>query len=352
MHCKTNTRPATINRLCDNMMRTATLLILLLLQPALADDSREIRELKQQLSELQQQLNDTNRALERLDRQAPVSLFSNQDWTSDLSRFQFGRDPRPMVGIVMMKSDGEPGVRIAAVTPDGPADKAGIASGDRILSIDGENVSSTDPIDDVNGMLDGMRAGDQYTMTLDRDGEQISVNVTIEELTPSFAYSYSTGDAIFGPGGEGFSFDFDVNNGQNLKQLEDLLYRFKPVGTDALKGFSSGRFPGVFRFGWQWAGLELSQLNPDLAEYFSTSRGVLVIHADLDDTRLKGGDVILSVSGDEVDTPSDVMELLTDIRPGRQTDITVMRQGQVLDLTVTAPERIGSGYFYAYPDNE
>lgn len=334
------------------IMQSGMILTLLAYSTVQADDSSEIQKLKQQLSQLQEQLEQTNRTLERLDQQPLIKRFNHQDWAGDLSRFQFGREPRPMVGIVMMNSDGEPGVRIAAVTPDGPADKAGIQSGDRIINIAGEPISDQNPVETVNRLLDDMKAGDVYAMTLERDGDIVDVDVTIEELTPRFAYRFNTGNSVFGPDSSGFSFDFSVDDVSNLKQLEDLLYRFKPVGVDALKGYSSGRFPGAFRFGWQWSGLELSELNPDLAGYFSTSSGVLVIHADLEDTTLKGGDVILSVSGDDVDTPTEVMDLLSDIRPGKEAEMVVMRRGQLQQLRVTAPERVGSGYFYTWPDDE
>src|SRR5213076_304809 len=63
---------------------------------------------------------------------------------------------KPMLG-VLFAADPHAGVRIAGVTPDGPAAKSGLQSGDRLTAIDGREIlgSSADlRITNARGLLD------------------------------------------------------------------------------------------------------------------------------------------------------------------------------------------------------
>src|SRR5690606_14594185 len=51
---------------------------------------------------------------------------------------------KPVIGVVL-GSDPEGGVRIAAVTPGGAAAEAGLKSGDRIVAVDGKRLAGSDP---------------------------------------------------------------------------------------------------------------------------------------------------------------------------------------------------------------
>ena len=61
------------------------------------------------------------------------------------------------------------------------AEAAGIQSGDLILAVDGTEVSSTD---DLSSLINAYNAGDQATLTIQRDGEQLELTVTFGEATP------------------------------------------------------------------------------------------------------------------------------------------------------------------------
>ena len=64
-------------------------------------------------------------------------------------------------------AEGDDGARIGSVTPDGPADAAGIREGDVITAIDGEPV---DGMDELIAAIDSYLPGDEVTLDLIRDG--------------------------------------------------------------------------------------------------------------------------------------------------------------------------------------
>jgi putative serine protease PepD len=97
-----------------------------------------------------------------------------------------GRATYPIIGVVLDSSyDGE-GVRVAPraqagqepVTPDGPADAAGIEPGDVIRRIDGMPV--TEP-DELIVAIRARAPGQVVTLTIERDGREREVRVTLGE---------------------------------------------------------------------------------------------------------------------------------------------------------------------------
>jgi serine protease Do len=76
----------------------------------------------------------------------------------------------------------ERGLLIIGVTPDGPADRAGLLVGDIILEFDGKPVESAE---DLLDLLTGERAGKKITVGLLRAGTRQDVSVTAAERQPS-----------------------------------------------------------------------------------------------------------------------------------------------------------------------
>lgn len=70
------------------------------------------------------------------------------------------------------------GILVAEVTPNGPADKAGIKQGDIIIKIDDQEMKESS---DVLMAVRDRKPGEQVKVTLDRDGQEIVVTVTLEE---------------------------------------------------------------------------------------------------------------------------------------------------------------------------
>ena len=64
----------------------------------------------------------------------------------------------------------------------GPAEKAGLQAGDRIVSVDGTEIASKD---DLGTLMQKHAAGDTLSITIARDGQMQTVNVTLGEKTAS-----------------------------------------------------------------------------------------------------------------------------------------------------------------------
>jgi len=70
------------------------------------------------------------------------------------------------------------GILVAEVTPSGPAGKAGIQQGDIIVELDGKTMKeSSDLLIAIRDKL----PGDRVEVTVDRDGREMNITVTLEE---------------------------------------------------------------------------------------------------------------------------------------------------------------------------
>ena len=74
------------------------------------------------------------------------------------------------------------GVYVVEVVKGGPAEKAGLQAGDRIVSVDGTEIASKD---DLGTLMQKHAAGDTLSITIARDGQMQTVNVTLGEKMAS-----------------------------------------------------------------------------------------------------------------------------------------------------------------------
>jgi putative serine protease PepD len=81
---------------------------------------------------------------------------------------------RPYLGLTSAAGPG--GVAVAEVTPGGPAARAGVRAGDRVVSVDGRSVSEPS---DVTEALDGRAPGDSVELEVERDGTREQIDITL-----------------------------------------------------------------------------------------------------------------------------------------------------------------------------
>jgi putative serine protease PepD len=86
-----------------------------------------------------------------------------------------GRIVRPYLGLTSAPSS-QPGAVVEQAAPGGPADDAGLRSGDRVVSVDGKAVR--DP-DDVSRAIESRSPGDRVRVEVIRDGERRSFEVRL-----------------------------------------------------------------------------------------------------------------------------------------------------------------------------
>jgi serine protease Do len=94
---------------------------------------------------------------------------------------QHGHLDRGWLGVAVSDEPERSGVQVTAVEPDGPADRAGLRSGDRILTVDGEPVSSALGL--IRAIAE-IHPGHSARLTVARHGRSLS-EVVVVGLRPS-----------------------------------------------------------------------------------------------------------------------------------------------------------------------
>ncbi len=104
---------------------------------------------------------------------------------------------KPFVGVYCqmvpqnMKRYGLPdGISIEEVIPDGPAEKAGVQADDIITEINGKEVTDTKDLSDA---IDQAGAGGKLTFKIYRQGEELEIEVTVEEQHVAADHSATSG---------------------------------------------------------------------------------------------------------------------------------------------------------------
>lgn len=101
---------------------------------------------------------------------------------------EYGYVKRPMMGITVEQIDpfyaqmygGKAGLRVASVQDGSAADEAGMFVGDYITKINDKLVSTSA---DLNYEKDKFTTGDKIKLTVDRDGEELELSLTLKENT-------------------------------------------------------------------------------------------------------------------------------------------------------------------------
>ena len=225
------------------------------------------------------------------------------------------------------------GAYVDAVTPGGPADEAGIRSGDIITRLGGKSVlagGAAEGGDRDQQSLPGLRLiqlaaklepGDTVPVEYRRGKERRTASVVTADEPDLVTRE-----------GDRFTFAFRGPHpvaGARVVPSPDLVERLEVAGPH-----------WQFFSGSPLRRLELAPLNRDLGRYFGTDEGVLVISVPEDSALgLKGGDVVLRVDGREPSSPSHLLRILRSYEAGETFKLDIMRDRK--KETVTA--RIGEG---------
>jgi len=224
---------------------------------------------------------------------------------------------RPRIGVVIRTQGfgNEPaGAVIDAVTPGGPADEAGLMAGDVITHVDGEPLVGNNAGDAAKSV-----AGDQlvkWSLGL-TPGQRVTIDYVREKTPGSVTLEARELD--------------DPNPLRSVREFD------RQEHTVDLRWFPAE--PGSWTFPSAWLDMELVSLNPELGEYFSTDRGVLVVRGPEDASLgLEAGDVILAIDGREVRDPSHAMRILRTYEPDEKLGVDIVRHGRSQTLTGTVPQ--------------
>jgi len=225
---------------------------------------------------------------------------------------------RPVLGIDVGPSEDEGGVTVVGVTPDGPADKAGLRAGDELTAVNGMSLkpgNDGDSRDTLFAIMDKAQPGDKMKVDYTRDGKAASAMVTA--VSP-----------------RDFFFSFRMPTMPPIPPMPAIPAMPAMPDMPAMN-----RVFGMYFGGGRWGELQLAPVSEGLGKYFGTDRGLLVLRAPKDPAlQLQDGDVITAIGGREPGSPSHAMRILGSYGPGESVKLEVMRKGKPLTLNVALPK--------------
>lgn len=214
------------------------------------------------------------------------------------------------------------GAYVDAVTPGGPADEAGIRSGDLITKLDGKSVlSGGRPYRaDDRSSVPGLRLIELAARLAPRDTVPVEYRRGTELRTATLVTEDEPELRVGGrEGGRRFAIPLGPRG-----LMEDL------------------DFPPHFEFLSRspLGDLELAPLNPDLGQYFGATEGVLVVSVPKDsELGLKAGDVVLAVDGRKPAGPAHLLRILRSYDREETFKLDVLRHRKRESVTARLGER-------------
>ena len=194
---------------------------------------------------------------------------------------EFNAVPNPAVQRVYGVSSG---VTIANVTPNGPAAKAGLLTGDTITSVNGKTVATGD---ELVAEISGLKPGSVAKVGYVRNGKQSTADVTIADRSKLFASRLGEED----------------EGGEESAPQESKL------------------------------GINVRDITPDLADRMKlpNSKGVIVQDVKPggfgDNVGVSRGDVILEINKQPVNSEGDFSKLQSQLKSGQDVVLLVRPRG-------------------------
>jgi len=197
------------------------------------------------------------------------------------------------------------GVVVEDVEADSPAQKADVRAGDIVVEFDGERVRSARQF---TRLVQETPAGRQASVTVTRDGQRVTLSVQ-PRAAGSVRFWDGSSDRVLA-----------------LPNIAPPL----ALKRDGFPGFE------YLLGGSGQLGVSVSELSPQLSEYFGTKDGVLVTtvrdNSNASRAGVKAGDVITSLNGGTVTTAADLRRRAQRLESGDEFTIAIVRDRKPMTL--------------------
>jgi membrane-associated protease RseP (regulator of RpoE activity) len=281
------------------------------------------------------------------------------------------------------------GALITEVREDGPADEAGFQEGDLVVSVGGHALTA--PLEDAEAeesldldqsvavqrfvhLVGELEPEEPVEFGILRNGERRTLTVTPEAAMGSFALRVGEEPTLF-MDGERMRLDLrELRDGELRlrRELEEqawteaeaaprarvwqfqgpegnAVFRFRGdslVESGAFTFFESDPCFGMARSQGEGGfsilagsgncvdGVELVELNPDLAEYFDAADGGVLVTEVTEESSLglRAGDVLLTIDGRDVRDAGHVRRILDSYEMSEEIRLRVIRQGREIEV--------------------
>lgn len=280
----------------------------------------------------------------RIQRQGDPSWSSSGDVNMMITR-------RARLGIkvnLQARASDSIGAYVDAVTPGGAAAKAGLEAGDIITKLDGAALVTSGSQANSDRSLPGLRLIElaarlpgNDTISVDyRRGKNARTATLVTQEDPDNVFVMTP------DGSREFTFNFNGNGPEGfdgpmmpgMGPMESMRVPMGPGMRWRVPG-DGGDTPFRVFISSELEELELVPLNPDLAPYFGTTDGVLVINVPSGSTLgLKGGDVVLMIDGRKPANTAQMHRILRSYDPGNSVKFEVMRNKKTQTVSGTIPK--------------
>lgn len=236
-----------------------------------------------------------------------------------------------MLGVAVRH--GKAGTTVVAVSPDSPAERAGVQVGDVITGISARSMA-------FHGKgsahdLAHLRVGEPVELTVQRNGKTLHLRATPERFS-SADWRATVREAQRAAREATAQVRSPEFRARIQKQIDEAMKEASRATEAAVQAGRAGAWPVVA----PWWGLNLAPLNADLGHYFGTDRGALVLSRDAGRyPELQPGDVITRVNGRAVARPQDAMRAFREAPNDHPVAVTVRRHDKTLKLAFKSPPR-------------
>lgn len=339
-------------------------------QQARAAQQAEMEKMHEELNQARRQLRETSREIARVNREVARARAER-----DAPRLAYTTTNRPVIGVILGDAD-DVGIKVLGVSPDGPAEQAGIEAGDVIVAMGGRVLAAMDEEGNVrsglNVALKEIKADEPVIVSVERGDQTLDLTVipeVREPLTWRTVTRFPSAPPAPAEPGEVVTIERivipEIDTEAITEQIEQIRIEIDER-RDLIEAGRSGHEGHEYEIEFHelselgdfalhdaniWfglpltRGLQLAEIGPGLGDYFKTDRGVLVLKARADnDLQLEPGDVILQVGETEVGSPAEFMRSLREYEAGDELEIAIKRKRKDRLLKAVMPENRTSSF--------